>query len=36
MVADLEVWEREIGDTHLVVDPEQKTVKHGQTVANRV
>lgn len=36
MVADLEVWERETGDTHLVVDPARKTVMHGQTVANRV
>eukprot|EP00752_Nemacystus_decipiens_P006079 g5487.t1 len=36
MVADLEVWERETGDTQLVVDPKRKTVMHGLTKANRV
>lgn len=36
MVADLEVWERETGETQVVVDSERKTVMHGQTKANRV
>lgn len=36
MVKDLEAWERETGETSLVVDPAQKTVTHGETTANRL
>lgn len=36
MVADLEVWERETGDTQLLVDPARMTVMHGMTKANRL
>ncbi|CAM9437979.1 unnamed protein product [Ectocarpus sp. 4 AP-2014] len=36
MVADLEVWEGQTGDKSLIVDSENKTVKHGQRGANRV
>lgn len=36
MAKDLEAWERETGETQLVVDPERMTIMHGLTKANRV
>lgn len=37
MVKDLETWEHETGEGRLIVDPDQKTIIHGETKkANRL